>query len=313
MNYSGDAAEQIVKILIDGTESAIRITGAAAKGIALIIIAALKKGDKEQLKLKGEARLTSMLKSGKPLEIHSIKERDVRKFADGAKEYGIVYSMLRNTKNTPDGLCDVMIKADDAPKFTRLTERYDFATVDRAKIESEIVNSRSEKSEASKGTVTETSKDTTKGSEPEAMDVADTEKLLDDLLGTSEGKVEPNNPEPEKANTQQVSQTKQEPDKPEAEVKDNRPLVTDSNSSPTQSEHTSEPNKNSERATLTNPKPSVKKEMREIQTSQKARDKEKVKRNTRTASEKPKNNPATTHQQPQNSGRKKSPKMKGSR
>ena len=80
-----------------------------------------------------------MLKSGKPLEIFSVKENDLQKFVEGAKEYGIVYCVLRNAKESPDGLCDVMVKADDAPKINRLVERLEFAKVDKAKIENEIV------------------------------------------------------------------------------------------------------------------------------------------------------------------------------
>lgn len=138
MNHSGDAAEQIVRMSLEGVEVAAKITGSAAKEVALLLMAALKSNN-SNLKLKGKARLTSMLKSGKSLEIFSVKESDLKTFVSGAKEYGIVYCVLRNPKNSPDGLCDVMVKADDAPKISRLVERFHFATVDKAKIEHELV------------------------------------------------------------------------------------------------------------------------------------------------------------------------------
>ena len=34
MNYSGDAAEQVVRISLEGTEFALRMSGAAAKNVA---------------------------------------------------------------------------------------------------------------------------------------------------------------------------------------------------------------------------------------------------------------------------------------
>ena len=177
MNHSGDAAEQIVRMSLEGVEVAAKITGTAAKEIATFLVAALKSKN-SKLKLKGKARMTSMLKSGKALEIFSVKDSDLRKFAEGAKQYGIVYCVLRNRKNTPDGLCDILVKADDAPKISRVIERFKFAKVDKARIESEIIKGKAEKSQET---------DTGQA----APDKNDTEKLLDDLLGTDEGKTEP--------------------------------------------------------------------------------------------------------------------------
>ena len=300
MNNSGDAAEQIVKMSIDGIEFAVRITGTALKETTLLIIAALKNNNKEHTKLRGKERLKTMLKSGKPLEIYSIKECDLEKFVKGAKEYGIVYSVVKNAKDCPDGLCDILVKADDAPKIARLAERFNFATVDRAKNERDLMDSASEKTT-----------ETTQGSEQGAMDVAETEKLLDDLLGTEEGKAEPDTPEPEKQEIPQPGQSKAEIIKEETEVKDSRPLATEERPIPNPSEPISEPNRNSERDSLT--KPSVKREIREITASRRARDKEKVKREVRSVTEKPKEQQTTIHTQPQVSGKTKNSKSKGSR
>ena len=191
MNASGDAAEQIVRMSLQGVEVAARITGTAAKEIALLIIAALKSDNKGHLKLKGKERLSAMLKSGKPLEIYSIKERDLERFSKAAKEYGIVYTVLKNTKGNPDGLCDVMVKADDAPKIARLVDRFKIGTVDRAKIERDILD-RMEKTEIPQAGETARAG---QGGEQGAMDVGDTEKLIDDLLGSDEGKTEPDTPQ----------------------------------------------------------------------------------------------------------------------
>ncbi len=65
MSYSGDAAEQVVRMTLEGTEVAAKITGASAKQIALLIYAVLK----DQKKTKGKMRLTNMLRSGKELKV----------------------------------------------------------------------------------------------------------------------------------------------------------------------------------------------------------------------------------------------------
>ena len=106
MNHSGDAAEQIVRMGLEGVEVAAKITGTAAKEIALLLLAALKSPEKSTggMKLMGKERLETMLKSGKPLEIFSLRDSDLKTFSQEAKRYGIVYCVLRNSKNTPDGL-----------------------------------------------------------------------------------------------------------------------------------------------------------------------------------------------------------------
>ena len=274
MNHSGDAAEQIVRMSLEGVEVAARITGNAAKEIAFLLMAALKSPEKkgDGLKLKGAARMSAMLKSGKALEIFSVKESDLKKFYQGAKQYGIVYCVLRNSKGNQDGLCDIMVKAEDAPKINRLVERFKFATVDKAQIESEIVAEKAERAA---------------GAEPEAPDVNDTEKLLDDLLGEDEGKVEPALPESAEA------ADKEAPENPTAARTEKSPL----------SEPTSESKNKSAKGIFD--RPSVKEELREIKAAQKAKEADAPKRNEPTP-DKPKENSTTTHKQPKRGKKNKS-------
>jgi len=303
MNNSGDAAEQIVRMSLEGVEFAARITGTAAKELALLIITALKNDkDKGHLKLRGKERLKSMLKSGKPLEIYSIKERDLARFAKGAKEYGIVYCVLRNTRSNPDGLCDLMVRADDAPKIARVAERFKFGMVDKAKIEREIIEGREKAADAPEVEGTAPT-----GQEP--PDKGDTEKLVDDLLGSPEGKAGHDLPESQKRET---SQTKAEPVKPGAEAAESRPLATGGQKrSSSQSALTSGHRKNSERDSSS--KPSVREEIREIKASRKTRESDSPRRDDRAVSEKPKSNPTITHKQPPRGGRSKTTKSKGNR
>lgn len=292
MNHSGDAAEQIVRMSLEGVEVAAKITGSAAKEVALLLMAALKSND-SNLKLKGKARLTSMLKSGKPLEIFSVKESDLKSFVAGAKEYGIVYCVLRNPKNSPDGLCDVMVKADDAPKISRLVERFHFATVDKAKIEHELVAERA----AREGAAPEAS-----ASGQAAPDVGDTEKLLDELLGEPEGRAEPEQPQPTLTEPVQT-----DPVRPGKEQPESRPFVQDAPPITPLSEPTSESKNKSARGISS--KPSVKQELWEIKTAQKAQEATQG-RDAPSAADKPRDTPKTIHKQPQSNSKQKSKKSK---
>ena len=67
MNTGGEAAEQIVRMSLEGFEVAAKITGAGAKNIAILLYSILK----EEKKTKGKARLTSMLRSGKELKVNN--------------------------------------------------------------------------------------------------------------------------------------------------------------------------------------------------------------------------------------------------
>lgn len=57
MNNGGDAAEQVVRLSLEGFEVAARLSGSAAKNIALLLVSVLK----QEQKTKGKARLTNMI------------------------------------------------------------------------------------------------------------------------------------------------------------------------------------------------------------------------------------------------------------
>ncbi len=82
MNTGGEAAEQIVRMSLEGFEVAAKITGAGAKNIAILLYSILK----EEKKTKGKARLTSMLRSGKELKVFTVKSGDLKEVHAGSKK-----------------------------------------------------------------------------------------------------------------------------------------------------------------------------------------------------------------------------------
>lgn len=170
MNSSGDAAESIVRMSLQGIEVAARISGSGAKNIAVLLYTIMK--DKQQT--KGKTKLTNMLKSGKELKVFSVKQEDLKKFTEEAKRYGVLFSALvdKRQKNV-DGMVDIMVRAEDASKINRIVERFNLSTVDTATIKSEIQKTKA-KAEAEKGV---------KQKSPE-------EKLVDIILSKPTGKEE---------------------------------------------------------------------------------------------------------------------------
>lgn len=190
MNTGGEAAEQIVRMSLEGFEVAAKITGAGAKNIAILLYSILK----EEKKTKGKARLTSMLRSGKELKVFTVKSGDLKKFTQEAKKYGVLYCVLTDRKNKdPNAEVDVIARAEDASKISRIVERFNLASVDTASIV----------------TKAEKSKDAKDGQpEPEigVQEKAEKDKLLDELMGKPVQKEE-NAPNPSVAKTEKSPQS----------------------------------------------------------------------------------------------------------
>ena len=138
-SYSGDAAEQVVRMSLETGEVAVKLAGTGAKQLAILLYAILR----EQKKTKGKTRLTNMLRSGKELKVFAVKDTDLQLFCREAKEYGVLYCVLKD-RDATDGITDIMVRAEDASKINRIFERFDLATVDMAEIRSEIERSRAE-------------------------------------------------------------------------------------------------------------------------------------------------------------------------
>lgn len=139
MNQSSDAAEQIVRMSLEGFEVAAKVTGSGAKNIAVLLYTIMK--NREQT--SGKSKLSSMLKSGKPLTIFTIKKDDLAKFQQEAKRYGILYCALVDKKDkSKDGIVDIVVRKEDSARINRIVERFKFAEFNKAEIISSIEKNR---------------------------------------------------------------------------------------------------------------------------------------------------------------------------
>mgnify|MGYP002090740216 CR=1 FL=1 len=129
MNNSGDAAEQVVRLSLEGFEVVAKVSGEAAKNIAVLLLAALK----QEQKAKGKARLSNLIKSGKELKVFSIPQKDLKKFTEQAKRYGVLYSVLkdRNAKGK-NVTVDIIARAEDASKIDRIIEKLNSVRLTKA-------------------------------------------------------------------------------------------------------------------------------------------------------------------------------------
>lgn len=202
MNTGGEAAEQIVRMSLEGFEVAARITGAGAKNIAILLYSILK----EEQKTKGKVRLTNMLRSGKELKVFTVKSGDLKKFTQEAKKYGVLYCVLADRGNKdPNAEVDVIARAEDASKISRIVERFNLASVDAASIVTEAEKSKWEKTKPKDAKTAKEKGAGVKDGQPEpdfgVQEKAEKDRLMDALMGKPLQKEE-NAPNPSLAKTE---------------------------------------------------------------------------------------------------------------
>ena len=98
-------------------------------------------------KTRGRTTLRALLKSGKELTVFSIPPDRLKEFAQEAKRYGVLYCALKD-KN-PSAVTDILVRAEDAAKLSRIVERLGLGTVSQtAQAEVEPIDKEIADSEA---------------------------------------------------------------------------------------------------------------------------------------------------------------------
>lgn len=273
MSVSGDTSEQVVRMYLEGVEVLAKVSGKGAEHTIALLLNVMK----DHKQTKGKARLNTMLKSGKPLSIFTISRKDLAKFSKEAKRYGVLYSALMNKLDkSEDGLVDIMVRADDASKINRIVERFKLTTSNDSQIKTEILKTRDEKSKAK----TEISKDSNEKSDSsvhtkQPIDKVDSninekstiseekrKSVKDEFLDIEIKKNEPNRPKGQK---DQLLEMKRINDaKERMQVLKSEDIKTENfNQAKTDQSPLSEPYSKTSRTEEN--KPSVKKQLAEIQ------------------------------------------------
>ncbi len=138
---SADTADQMMKMTLEGIEVAAEIGlkagGQAAKSLAVTLYAIIT----DNKKIRGKTNLDNLLKSGKELKVFAIHHKDLEKFCIEAKHYGVLYSVLKE-KDKTDGIVDIMVKAEDASKISRMVDKFDLATIDTKAIRESVLSQK---------------------------------------------------------------------------------------------------------------------------------------------------------------------------
>ena len=236
MNANADAADQVVKITLEGAEFVIRLAGSGAKNVAVMLYAMAK----EQNKTRGAERLNNMLRSGKPLKVYTFSAKDMDKFKEVAKQYGILYTILKE-KDKTGNVFDVLVRADDESKIQRISDRFNLTKIDTATLKAEILREKAERE---------------KNGESRKETRTDNEKGQTDTAGQDPPIPEQNEEEYEEGVAEKLLSEKPirkeehsyaNPDQARTDMQSRRPAISDSEKKPeaeTENESLSEPKSN---------------------------------------------------------------------
>ena len=128
MDNGAQAAETITRVVIMGSTFILGLGGKVALSMARFAAAAMDPNAKQS----GKVRLKALLQSGSELKVFTLQgEANYQRFAAEAKNYGILYSVVKRTDEDVQGeVYDLLVKAEDAGKINRVIEKFHLIEVE---------------------------------------------------------------------------------------------------------------------------------------------------------------------------------------
>lgn len=102
---NGEAADEVVRIMLNGTEVALRLTGSAAKNLGVI----LYEWAKNNPKVTGKTSMMKLLRSGEELQVVTLTREQYDQFKALAKKQVLFAPFVNKEKN--DGMVEVVISS----------------------------------------------------------------------------------------------------------------------------------------------------------------------------------------------------------
>lgn len=110
----GEAADQLVRMLLSGGEVAVRLGGSAAKNL-LAMSLALAKSHK---KISGRVRMGKMLQQTRDLRVFPMTQEEYHAFRHKAWEPKLLYAAIQSSRdsNSPNSMIDVVMPATEVER-----------------------------------------------------------------------------------------------------------------------------------------------------------------------------------------------------
>lgn len=127
MSHESEAADLLMRQGLNLSESAVKLAALGAKHLAALVLALAK----DNQKLKGKTKMTQLLTEGKELRVLNLHGKRMKQFAQEAQKYGILFSVIKNSKDEAGNL-DVMFRAEDSAKVNHVLERMGYGQPEAA-------------------------------------------------------------------------------------------------------------------------------------------------------------------------------------
>lgn len=124
----GDAAEQMVRILLDGTETMVRITGEGAREVAAFLYAWARQDHSQNPTHAGRTSMARLLRSGQELQVFRMRPEEYAAFRPQARQYRLLYAALRN-KQDKEGPIDLVVRTDEISRVNHILESIGYGGV----------------------------------------------------------------------------------------------------------------------------------------------------------------------------------------
>ena len=110
----GEAADQMVRMMLSGGEVAVRLGGSAAKNL-LAMSLALAKSHK---RISGKVRMRKMLQETRDLRVFPMTPEEYGTFKKQARGKGLLYAAIKDTKTSsaPGGMIDVILPTTEVDR-----------------------------------------------------------------------------------------------------------------------------------------------------------------------------------------------------
>ena len=119
----GEAADQLVRMMLSGSEVAVRLSGSALKNLLALSMALAK----DHKVLSGKVNMGKMLKETRDLRRFPMTPEQYKQFHKLAKKHKLLYSVIRD-KTGPDKLVDIILPVTELDRANAVFERILYAS-----------------------------------------------------------------------------------------------------------------------------------------------------------------------------------------
>jgi len=114
----GEAADQMVRMMLSGTEVMVRLGGSALKNLLALTMALAK----DQKVLSGKVNMTKMLRETRELRLFPMSPEQYKQFKKLAKKHKILFSAIKDREGT-GRVIDVVMPVTELDRANQIFER----------------------------------------------------------------------------------------------------------------------------------------------------------------------------------------------